>query len=594
MAALFLVYINDRQYIVLQLFRMQTLFRLIISIALFIPCMQGYAQYDFLLSKSYAERSKSVDSLLFATGGVRDLDSVAYFRMLDDVAKAAKAADDDELYWLTKISRIEYCIYHWIYTYEEGVDKLQALLPSVSKYPQLVLNISFLSGIHYYHNDEFTRAFDYLLRNKYLLDEITYEEYPGKKFYHALLGDLYYAFEDYELAQKNLLLAEQIKAPDARHSDNGLLNTLGLVMRNTGKYDSALYYFGRVKSLAIDENDPWIPISNGNIGIVYYMQGRYKEAKPLLKEDIDRALVEREYDNISNQLIRLADIYRIQKRYDSARYYAQLARAYIHYGRDTYVHMVKLYSLLSELAFVEGNVKQALLYKDSLVMAKDSAAIKRDLLIMSRTRVAAESKRHQVEVEKIVSEKELSIQKRNSLIIMLSLATIIGMLLIYSQYSRRKKLVAEKQLADNKLVSAAHRLNIFTKNLQEKNQLIENFTEEIERLQSLPCSNELPDTKQNLAKLRSAVILTDEQWDEFSELFETVHSGFIDRLREKLPSLTPAEVRFMVLTKLKLSNKEMANMLGIGLSGMRNYKYRLRKKLSIEDDTALEQLIDSI
>ena len=256
--------------------------------------------------------------------------------------------------------------------------------------------------------------------------------------------------------------------------------------------------------------------------------------------------------------------------------------------------MVKLYSLLSELAFVEGNVKQALLYKDSLVMAKDSAAIKRDLLIMSRTRVAAESKRHQVEVEKIVSEKELSIQKRNSLIIMLSLATIIGMLLIYSQYSRRKKLVAEKQLADNKLVSAAHRLNIFTKNLQEKNQLIENFTEEIERLQSLPCSNELPDTKQNLAKLRSAVILTDEQWDEFSELFETVHSGFIDRLREKLPSLTPAEVRFMVLTKLKLSNKEMANMLGIGLSGMRNYKYRLRKKLSIEDDTALEQLIDSI
>lgn len=557
-----------------------------------INCVQ--AQYDFLLNRSYAERSKSVDSLLFATGGVRNLDSVTYFRMLDDVAAMAKKAKDDELYWLTKISRVEYCIFHWIYTYEEGVDKLQSLLPSVSKYPQLVLNISFLSGIHYYHNDEFTRAFDYLLRYKYLLDEITYEEYPGKKFYNALLGDLYYAFEDYEQARKNLLLAEKFKAPGARHSDNGLLNTLGLVMRNTGKYDSALYYFNRVLSLAIDENDPWIPISNGNIGIVYYMQGRYKEAKPLLKEDIDRALVERQYDNISNQLIRLADIYRRMGNDDSARYYSRIAHQYIHYGRDTYKHAVKLYSLLSELAIEDGDTHRALLYKDSIAIAKDSVARKRDVLVMAKAQITAQDEANKIKVAQIVKEKELSIQKRNNLIIILSLATVIGLLLLTNQYYRRKKLKAEKDLADNKLVSASHRLNIFTKNLQEKNQLIENFTEEVERLQALPCSNELPDTKENLAKLQSSIILTDEQWDEFRELFETVHSGFLNRLKEKLPALTPAETRFMALSKLKLSNKEMANMLGIGLSGMRNYKYRLRKKLNIANDSELEQLMDSI
>ncbi|MEZ5017571.1 MAG: tetratricopeptide repeat protein [Flavipsychrobacter sp.] len=568
--------------------------RVLLFLSVLILSVDCQAQYDFLLNRSYAERSKSVDSLLFATGGVQSLDSVTYFRMLDDVATMAKKAKDEELYWLTKISRIEYCIFHWIYTYEEGVDELQALLPSVSKYPQLVLNISFLSGIHYYHNDEFTGAFDYLLRYKYLLDEITYEEYPGKKFYNALLGDLYYAFEDYEQAQKNLLIAEKFKAPGARHSDNGLLNTLGLVMRNTGKYDSALYYFNRVLSLAIDENDPWIPISNGNIGIVYYMQGRYKEAKPLLKEDIDWALLERQYDNISNQLIRLADIYRRLGNDDSARYYSRIAHQYIHYGRDTYKHAVKLYSLLSELAIEDGDTRRALLYKDSIAIAKDSVSRKRDVLVMAKAQITAQDEANKIKVAQIVKEKELSIQRRNNLIIILSLATVIGLLLLTNQYYRRKKLKAEKDLADNKLISASHRLSIFTKNLQEKNLLIENFTEEIERLQALPCSNELPNTKENLAKLQNAIILTDEQWDEFRELFETVHRGFLNRLREKLPELTPAEIRFMVLSKLKLSNKEMANMLGIGLSGMRNYKYRLRRKLDMADDTDLEQLIDSI
>lgn len=195
-----------------------------------------------------------------------------------------------------------------------------------------------------------------------------------------------------------------------------------------------------------------------------------------------------------------------------------------------------------------------------------------------------------------LKDEELKQRKleRNGSVVLVLLTGAMSILFINRQNITRKKLKAEKELADSKLNSAQQRLYNFTESMREKNKLIESFSAEIERLQALPCSNELPDSKDNLTKLQSSIILTDKQWVNFKELFDQVHVGFLERLREKLPELTPAETRYLALCKLKLNNKEMANMLGIGLSGMRNYKYRLTKKIDLPDDTDLDQLVESI
>jgi len=184
--------------------------------------------------------------------------------------------------------------------------------------------------------------------------------------------------------------------------------------------------------------------------------------------------------------------------------------------------------------------------------------------------------------------------ERNAIIAILALVGFSAIMFINRQNIRRKKLQAEKELADNKLATAQNRLTGFTQSLREKNQLIEDFTAEVERLQALPCSNELPDTKANLAKLQNSIILTEEQWDDFRDTFEQVHAGFLMRLKEKIPGLTPGETRFMVLSKLGFSNKEMSRMQGIGLSGMRNYKHRMRVKLDISTDSELEAILADI
>ncbi|MCB9064284.1 MAG: tetratricopeptide repeat protein [Chitinophagales bacterium] len=184
--------------------------------------------------------------------------------------------------------------------------------------------------------------------------------------------------------------------------------------------------------------------------------------------------------------------------------------------------------------------------------------------------------------------------ERNSIIAVLVLVGITGLLFVNRQNIRRKKLQAEKELANNKLKTAQNRLSNFTESLKEKNRLIEDFSAEIERLQSLPCSNELPYTKENLTKLQNSIILTEEQWEDFRDTFEEVHEGFFMRLKAKIPGLTAGETRFMALSKLGLNNKEMARMQGISLSGMRNYKHRMRVKLNISEDSELEQILADI
>ncbi len=73
-----------------------------------------------------------------------------------------------------------------------------------------------------------------------------------------------------------------------------------------------------------------------------------------------------------------------------------------------------------------------------------------------------------------------------------------------------------------------------------------------------------------------------------------MHAGFLDRAYAGIPNLTRAEARFLALGKLKLSNREMAGMLGVSAQAVRNYKYRIRKKLNLSEEGDIDEVIDSI
>jgi DNA-binding CsgD family transcriptional regulator len=186
------------------------------------------------------------------------------------------------------------------------------------------------------------------------------------------------------------------------------------------------------------------------------------------------------------------------------------------------------------------------------------------------------------------SEKSKSLLVRNFIIVVILLVLVIAAQLIFRQELKQRK---DKELLNN----AVTQLNYYIDSVREKNQLIDQFKLEIEHLNAQPEQYSMLQEKEEIAgKLRQYSILTEDDWNEFRNLFEKVQIGFFDKLKQQFPDLTPSEQRLLALMKLKLSKREMAGMLGIAPDSIKKTRQRIRKKINVQDDTALEELVAAL
>lgn len=77
------------------------------------------------------------------------------------------------------------------------------------------------------------------------------------------------------------------------------------------------------------------------------------------------------------------------------------------------------------------------------------------------------------------------------------------------------------------------------------------------------------------------ILAEEEDWDFFMKKFIEVHPEFMDWLKKRYPQLTPNDLRFCALLKLKISNKEIATLLNISHQSVLSKRYRLRKKMGM-------------
>lgn len=83
-------------------------------------------------------------------------------------------------------------------------------------------------------------------------------------------------------------------------------------------------------------------------------------------------------------------------------------------------------------------------------------------------------------------------------------------------------------------------------------------------------------------------------WEEFNTRFMSVNEGFYERLKEKVPGLSPADLKICALIKLNFTSKEMSHLLGISVGSIRMGRHRLRAKINMEKDMNLNSFIHSI
>jgi len=217
------------------------------------------------------------------------------------------------------------------------------------------------------------------------------------------------------------------------------------------------------------------------------------------------------------------------------------------------------------------------------------------------------TEKHLGDVAKLDAEANAATLKRNLIIVILFLLMILTLVIYNRQRQKRRSektlfqsrealLQSEKKRAEEELRNAIDELNSYTQNIREKNDLIEKVSAELEVLKNtMAIEHVAPEKLEYFEKLVKSTILTANDWDSFRQMFDKVHKGFFFKLKQVFPNLSEADTRLLSLIKLQLTNREMSNMLGVGIDAIKKAKQRLRKKIAHDDVTAeLEDVVVNI
>ncbi|MBK5283909.1 MAG: hypothetical protein JJE25_00770 [Bacteroidia bacterium] len=182
-----------------------------------------------------------------------------------------------------------------------------------------------------------------------------------------------------------------------------------------------------------------------------------------------------------------------------------------------------------------------------------------------------------------------------SIIVFLVLVFIITCL-IFHHKSRRKKLENEKTIKELELSKARLKLEHdrklmdgFAQRILEKNKIISELEKKIKS--SPDFNHSIEAARKSLEELSKLKILTTDDWDKFQMNYNKVFPDIIKHIARTFGDLTEAELRMFLLIKLGISTRETSFVLGISQESVRKTRYRMRKKLNIDEQADLDEFV---
>ncbi|MFT3909364.1 MAG: hypothetical protein QM737_08075 [Ferruginibacter sp.] len=553
---------------------------IIISACLFLHCSNAMAQYQQLVHKTRVQRLQLL--LGFYQDSLRLYDSATIFIKVNAIKKIAEDEKDDELLMESAILRSYYFYGREKFPVSIVVPMLDSLqsIASRQNMPWAELQLENMLAVFSFDRQLYEIAFQHYQKLYTAIKDLSPIDYPLKQNNLVEMGERYYFFGDYQQSifyNKQALQAEPPFKTNKYRMRLTALNTLGLVYQKLNMLDSSDIYFKEANKLALQDAVPiWDGISSGNLGYNLFLRKKYDEAIPLLKKDIHEAVKFGDWGLASGSMMVLANINLQQNNITEAKQQIDSCRKLIE-DANQYQRFQHFYPLLCKYYAAVDQPGLSALYLDSSLFVKDSLAKRFSALQLLRSKQKTEYQEQQAEMENIRHLKKLNELQRNSLLI----AVVAGMCLFLFLYNALQKKYKRKQ---EELLSAKKQLDDFARHITEKNELI----------QLLNKQNQDAENGELILQIQQTTILTDADWEYFRQLFEKVHPGFFTRLREKMPGLSPADTRFIALSKLKFNNKEMAAMLGVGTEAIRQNRSRLKKKLNLHEEVSIEDEINNI
>ena len=183
---------------------------------------------------------------------------------------------------------------------------------------------------------------------------------------------------------------------------------------------------------------------------------------------------------------------------------------------------------------------------------------------LQQQKIARQRKKYETEQERLKYLQQLEMEKSEKEIVKL----------------RNEKLEAELELQQAELAAA-------TMHLVQKAEIINDVKEEMLRLtKHYKAEISIPELKKMIKTLGEDEQV-EQDWNQFAQHFDKVHSNFLLNLKEKFPLLTQSEMKLCAYLRMNLSSKEISQMMHITPKSVELSRYRLRKKLGLQHDENL-------
>lgn len=527
---------------------------------------------------------------------------------------------------------------------QDIIDSLNNILVSTGDDERRRIDILNELGYRYWIVNS-NRSIEY---GKEALELARQEDYlNGIAFASRVLGVSYWTIGNPKLALENLTAAQQVyeNINDPEGAANCLMNTgmvyadmrdyqqaleiydksierftqlglnrriattftkIGTVLLELNKPDQAKEYLTNALSMhSKDGYDYGISEAHNRLAHLYLNEGSLELGEYHIGKSVEIGAKIQDEDGYISNLILKGKLDRLRGLLNESEEQLELALELAQEKELGKYQLAALYEL-KQLKKQSNSLQESLEYYDAYILLKDSIFD----MDMSKQIAAMEFKRELAEKEKeiaLLREKE-----RNSNIIKWSLGAgslgllLIGVLIMANQRQKtlkRQELMASKQeLARSALENARLKEKELQQMLDFKNKELAsytlNFVQKNELLQQLQrkinTAKQAGPEKQSrmledLARTVRQYVNIDKDWEDFKRFFEEVHTDFLKILKEKHPDLSSNDLKICNLTRLNLSVKESASILGISPESAKTARYRLRKKLGIGPE---EELLD--
>ncbi len=342
-----------------------------------------------------------------------------------------------------------------------------------------------------------------------------------------------------------------------QYSSMMTLANIGQAYNKLDKIDSALYFFDLSLPLAKEFEDIEQEASlSRSIGVVHSKQGNHSRAIPLLKRSVEL--------------------------FTSIDYKDQLS--------DSYQYLFEAQENAGQYEDAYNNLHNYAILRDSIA----SKQMQTDLIEL-QTKYETEKKEKELILTKAENDK-----KQARIILLTSGLGALLLLLVTGYLAMREKIKRnrlEKEKVDLELSQAEQQLEYKKKELiakvlqlSKKSEFLHSLEQELNELKTSVGSSITKSTSR-IDRMITNDAIDEEEWDQFSKEFSSVHEGFIKSITEKYGTFSQSEMRLISLLKMNLTSKEIANILRISDEGIKKARYRLRKKMKLETGNDLQGII---